>query len=167
MIASAGALKALQSGETQPDDPQYGLHDPFEPISVTFAIGSYNPVSTGKIALLPLETPGHTPGALSWNWWSCERTNCKAIVYADSLSPISNDEYLFKDHPEYLAQYQMGLAALAELPCDILLAPHPSASKMLKRMADTGLEGGMDCRAYAQSIEARLNKRLAEEANRQ
>ncbi len=167
MIASAGAFKALQTGETQPDDPQYGMHDPFEPLSVAFAIGSYNPVTLGNTTLMPIETPGHTAGALTWSWWSCEQSNCKTLVYADSLSPISNDEYRFGDIPLVVDFYRAGLAELAELPCDMLLTPHPSSSQMIKRIEAAGLESGMNCPEYAKSIEARLDKRLADEASKE
>jgi len=166
MIAANAAVQGLTTGMTQPGDPQFGTHDPFEPVSVTFAIGSYNPVSLGKVTLMPLETPGHTAGALTWSWWSCEKTDCKTLVYADSLSPVSSDSYRFSDNPEVVSGYRKGLTSLAELPCDMLLTPHPSSSQMIERMATGGLAGGMNCREYAQSIEARLKKRLAEEAGK-
>ncbi len=165
VIASHGATMALQTGEAQPDDPQYGIHAPFAPAKVARGIGGGDLVSLGKITLIPLETPGHTPGALTWSWWSCERTDCKMIVYADSLSPISSDSYRFSDHPEYVARFRKGLEALAEMPCDIVLTPHPSASRMLVRMAGNGgLVDKGGCRLYAENITARLDSRLAKEA---
>jgi metallo-beta-lactamase class B len=166
MIAANAAVQGLTTGETQPGDPQFGTHDPFEPVTVTFAIGSYNPVSLGKVTLMPLETPGHTAGALTWSWLSCEKTDCKSLVYADSLSPVSSDSYRFSDNPEVVSGYRKGLTSLAELPCDMLLTPHLSSSQMIERMATGGLAGGMNCREYAQSIQASLNKRLAEEADK-
>lgn len=165
VISSQGAAKALTTGETQPGDPQHGMHGPFAPVVVSQNIASFEPVSLDKITLLPLETPGHTPGALSWSWWSCEKTDCKALVYADSLSPLGADDYSFSDHPGYVASYRAGLDGLAELPCDILTTPHPSASWMLERMrSDGGLVGSGDCRKYADAIGERLDKKLAIEA---
>lgn len=165
MIASKGAVRALQTGETQADDPQHGMFDPFEPVDVAFAIGSYNPVTLGKTTMMPIETPGHTAGALTWFWWSCEQSDCKTLVYADSLSPISNDQYRFGVVPLVVEFYRAGLAELAQLPCDMLFTPHPSSSQMIRRMKAGGLESGMTCREYAQSIEERLDKRLADEAS--
>jgi metallo-beta-lactamase class B len=166
MIASTGAAKALQTGETQAGDPQHGMHNPFEPVDVNVAVGTNNPVSIGNVTLMPLETPGHTPGALSWSWTSCEESDCKSIVYADSLSPLAADDYSFSDHPEYVASYRKGLAELAKLPCEVLLTPHPSASKMLDRMRDgSGLDMEGGCAWYANLISERLDGELAIEAS--
>lgn len=167
VIASSGARAALETGETQLDDPQFGMHEPFEPVAVARTVRSGEPVSTGKLALIPLETPGHTPGALSWLWWSCEKTDCKTLVYADSLSPLGSEDYRFSAHPEYVEKYRKGLAELSELPCDILLTPHPSASWMFRRMRDAGgLIGSGSCADYAASVGQRLDKKLASEAGR-
>ncbi|WFL77249.1 subclass B3 metallo-beta-lactamase [Altererythrobacter arenosus] len=164
LVASHGAAKALESGEVQPDDPQYGMEGGFEPITVARKVRSFEAVSLGKIALLPLTTPGHTSGALSWSWWSCEKTDCKVLVYADSLSPVSSETYRYGDHPEYIESYRAGLKALADLPCDIVITPHPSASQMLARMQDEdGLVDKAGCRSYASGVEARLAKRLSDE----
>ena len=35
---------------------------------------------------------------------------CITIVYADSLSPVSADEYRFTDHPDYVAMFAAGSA---------------------------------------------------------
>ena len=50
--------------------------------------------------LTAMATPGHTPGALSWRWESCDGGVCRTMVYADSLTPVSRDDYRFSDHPE-------------------------------------------------------------------
>ena len=80
--------------------------------------------------LTAVATPGHTPGALTWHWGSCDGGVCRQIVYADSLTPVSRDNYRFSDHPAYLAAYRASIAKVAALDCDILLTPHPSASNM-------------------------------------
>jgi metallo-beta-lactamase class B len=95
---------------------------------------------------------------------SCEGDDCKTIVYADSLSPISSGDYRFSDHPDYVAAYYAGLDRLAELDCDILLTPHPSASGMRDKLIAGDLTAGPTCRDYAEGIRTRLDARLAEEA---
>ncbi|HEY4614495.1 MAG TPA: hypothetical protein VIG75_03435, partial [Citricoccus sp.] len=35
---------------------------------------------------------------------------------------------------DYVAAYRAGLSKIADLECDILLTPHPSASAMVERM---------------------------------
>ena len=58
------------------------------------------------IKLTALATPGHTIGALSWQWQSCDAAGCLTLVYADSLSPVSADAYRFTDHPDYVAMFR-------------------------------------------------------------
>jgi metallo-beta-lactamase class B len=93
-------------------------------------------------------------------------------VYADSLTAISDDNYRFSDdaaHPGYLATFRETLARVAALPCDILITPHPSASRLWARIgpgANEPLADKQACRAYAQGASDRLDGRLAEEAAR-
>lgn len=165
MIASHGAATAMASGETQANDPQADFGDTFEPVEVTGTVGSYDFVSLGKLSLIPLQTPGHTPGSLSWSWWSCEKTDCRLLVYMDSLSAVSSDNYHFSDHPEYVAAFENSLSELAKAPCDILLTPHPSASKMLERMGSKrGLAAKSDCSWYPKAADTSLTARLGKES---
>lgn len=174
VVASTIAANVLRSGVADPSDPQSGMHDPMEPARAVVPIAPGQVVTFGGIEFRSIATPGHTPGALSWQWEICgERSyepaqdpeDCVSIVYADSLSPVSNDEYRFSDHPEYVAEYRAGLQRLREIKCDILLTPHPSASKMLERAATGSLEGGLTCLEYANTVERRLNARLEREAS--
>jgi metallo-beta-lactamase class B len=87
------------------------------------------------------------------------------IVYGDSLSPVSSDEYRFTDHPDYVSMFRGGIARLAGLDCDLLLTPHPSASDMRTRL--TGQAAWIDsdgCKVYAEKVGKRLDDRLAKEA---
>jgi metallo-beta-lactamase class B len=160
---SGPATNVLRSGKDSPDDPQFGLHPPMAPAAVARAIADGEKVERGATRLTAIATPGHTPGALSWSWESCEGKDCLTIVYADSLNPISNDIYRFSDHPEYLAAFRQGIERLAQADCDLLLTPHPSASAMPRRLASGGLRDAGACRAYAAAIMERLEKRLQKE----
>lgn len=165
IVASRAAAQVLRTGEDDPADPQFGMHPAMKPVTVDVVVDGGETVRTENTVVTAISTPGHTPGALSWSWQSCEQgTGCKQIVYADSLSPIGSDSYRFGDHPAYLAAFRAGLQSLAQTPCDILLTPHPSASDMVKRAAGGSLVGGITCSAYAASIGARIDKRLTEEA---
>ena len=165
LVTSAPAEQVLNTGVPGTDDPQGGMHKPFRAANVGRVIGDGGDVRLGNIRLFAMTTPGHTPGALSWRWESCDGGVCRTIVYADSLSPISRDDYKFSDHPAYLAAYRDSIAKIAASRCEILLTPHPSASDMKQRM--TGKEKLFDpegCKVYAASLSKRLDDRLAKEA---
>lgn len=166
IVASLEAKAVFVSGKADPHDPQYGMHDAMVPVEVGKVVADGETVSLGGTGFTAIATPGHTPGALSWQWESCAGSECRTIVYADSLSPVSSDSYRFSDHPAYLAAYRTGLDALAALDCDILLTPHPSASEMVRRAAAGSFHGANQCKAYSGGILERLDARLAQEASR-
>jgi metallo-beta-lactamase class B len=166
VYTSPAGARALETGAAGPDDPQYGMHEPMHPVpsNVIGEVTPGEPLTIAGLAFIPVATPGHTPGALSWQWQSCEGGDCVTIVYADSLSAVSSDSYRFSDHPDYVAAYRAGIERLAALDCDILLTPHPSASGMRDKLLADDLAAGTNCRDYAASIEVRLDERLFEEA---
>ena len=164
VIASPAAAKVLTSGVAGADDPQAGMQKPFPAARVDRVIEDGGTVRLYDILLTAVATPGHTPGALSWYWESCGGGVCRSIVYADSLTPVSRDDYRFSDHPDYLAAYRASIAKVAALNCDILLTPHPSASDMVRRLALAKVENPNACRDYAQSLTKQLDERLAKEA---
>jgi metallo-beta-lactamase class B len=165
LMASAPAARAFKSGVVSADDPQSGSLKPFPAATVGRVIRDGDEVRLGNIMLTAMATPGHTPGALSWRWVSCDGGVCRTIVYADSLSPVSSDAYRFNDHPEYLAAYRASIAKIADSPCEILLTPHPSASHMRERLAvGRPLLDPDACKAYAAALTKQLDDRLAKEA---
>ena len=164
LYASAAAAKVLNTGAAGAGDPQAGMQKPFDPARVDRIIKDGDQVRLGDLMLTAVATPGHTPGALSWHWVSCYSGICRSIVYADSLTPVSRDNYRFSDHPEYLAAYRASIAKVAALDCDILLSPHPSASHMVSRFGDANVEDRNACRNYAADITKQLDERLAKEA---
>jgi len=164
LLASAEAAPVIATGFIAATDPQAGMHKPFPAARVDGIVTDGEVINLGALALTPIATPGHSPGALSWQWESCDKKRCVSIVYADSLSPVSNENYYFSDHPGYVELYQQGLNKIAGLDCQILLTPHPSASKMRDRLSRAeGLIDTNGCVAYAENISKRLKKRLIKE----
>lgn len=170
VLARAPAVETLKRGASDRSDPQFLELKPFPAVANVKSIADDEIVTVGPLALQAIATPGHTAGGTSWTWRSCEGDDCRQIVYADSLTAMSDDTYRFSDddaHPGYLAAFRETLARVAALPCDILITPHPSASGLWSRigpganrpLVDTGA-----CRAYAQKATERLDKRLADEA---
>jgi metallo-beta-lactamase class B len=86
------------------------------------------------------------------------------IVYADSISSVSADNYRFADHPAYVASFRASLDKIAALQCDLLITPHPSASNLFDRLAGQAplIDPGA-CRKYAQRGSAALDQRLGKE----
>jgi metallo-beta-lactamase class B len=165
LFASPAAARVLQTGAASADDPQAGMHQPFPAARVDRVIHDGEQVRLGNLVLTAVATPGHTPGALTWHWGACDGGVCRQIVYADSLTPISRTDYRFTDHPTYLAAYRASIAKVAALDCDILLTPHPSASRLVDRMIGREpLENANACRDYAAGLTKQLNERLAKEA---
>lgn len=167
VVTTAAAAKVLRTGVTDPGDPQAGsAHPPFPPVTGQIvSLDPLDPQTSVPKGFRPIFTPGHTLGALSWNWRECEAGTCKTIVYADSLNPISSDGYRFSSHPDLVKAFRGGIAAVSGAPCDILIAPHPVAASWRDRLL--GLKPLIDpagCGAYAMVASQRLDKRLAEEA---
>lgn len=170
VLAREPAATALRRGANDRSDPQFGQLKPFAPIANVRTIGDEETVTVGPLSLQSIPTPGHTPGAASWTWRACDGDDCRQFVYADSLSAFSDDRYRFGDdqaHPGYVAAFRQALDRVAALECDILVTPHPSASRLWSRIgpgASEPLANTAACREYARSARERLDKRLAEEA---
>lgn len=166
VITSPVAARVIESGIADPLDPQNSMHPAMRAVDgqLIMALTPGQSTELHGTRFTPLATPGHTPGALTWQWESCDNGECLSIVYADSLSAVSADDYRFSDHPGYVQAYRNGIAELAALDCDILLTPHPSASAMRDKLIAGDLTSGMDCADYAADRLERLEARLAIEA---
>lgn len=168
IVTTAAAAAVLRTGKPGAGDPQAASdHPPFPP--VTGRIATFTRATTQRFAGLsfrPIFTPGHTPGALSWRWRDCDGSDCKTVVYADSLNPISADGYRFTDNPRLVAAMRKGLTDLARSDCDIVLAPHPTSALLRDRLLGTRpMVNANGCRDYATTASARLDARLAQEKN--
>jgi metallo-beta-lactamase class B len=173
VAASLWSATALRQGVTAPDDPQHDLGPtPIGTIGRVDVLHDGQTVRVGGAALTAHFTPGHTPGGTSWSWVSCEGKRCLHMVYADSLTAVSADNYRFSAHPELLRGFYKSFATLEALPCDILLSAHPGFSSTLQKLKarDSGqLDAFVDsqsCRKYAAAARVGLKKRLAQEAEK-
>ncbi len=165
MVARAEAKDALESGTVHPLDPQKGLFEPVEGVKVDQTIGDGETLKIGNQTLTAIATPGHSPGGTSWTWKSCERQNCIYMVYADSLSAVSRNDYLFTDHPQQITNLVWSIARVGTLkPCDIVITPHPAQSNLFERLAGAEpLVNSQACAIYAHSASQRLEARLKKE----
>jgi metallo-beta-lactamase class B len=165
LVASANAAAVFRTGAPGAGDPQAGMHPPFRAVRVDRVIKHGETVRLFDLQLTAVETKGHTHGALSWHWVSCDGGVCRNMVYADSLTPVSRDDYRFSDHPGALEAFRTSLTRVAGLDCEILITPHPSASNLVARLGGRApLEDSGACRDYAAKLSRQLDERLAKEA---
>jgi len=171
VYASAAQAVALRSGGIDPKDPQFGMAGNFPAVTNVQVYADGEAVSVGAVRLIGHATPGHTPGSTTWSWRSCEQDHCINMVYADSLTAIGSDSYQYSDpkYPERLQDFRAGLQSIAELPCDLLISPHPEASdydKRRKRQLAGEPHALLDknaCRTYAEKAGKRLNRVIERE----
>lgn len=159
----------LRSGKNTRQDPQ------FLELTAMAAVANVQPLTDGqelKLGALKLTahaTPGHSPGGGSWTWQSCEGKQCLQMAYVDSLSAISDDVFRYSDeqaHPGYLAAFKQSLKKVAALRCDVLVTPHPQASRLWERLGEKATQALVDpqaCRHYAARGLAGLETRLKKE----
>jgi len=167
VVAREPAARVLERGRSDRGDPQYAQLEPLAPVARVQRIADGESLVLGPLRLTAHATPGHAPGGTSWTWRSCEGEACLDLAYVDSLSAISDDAWRFRDHPDYVAAFRRTLDAVAALPCDILVTPHPAASGLWARLgprAGQPLAQAGACRAYAGQARAGLDRRLAGEA---
>lgn len=174
VAASARGAEALQRGENTTDDPQYAFGKQFNgypPVKNVKIIRDGETLKVGNASITAVFTPGHTPGSTSWSWQTCEAGKCLNFVYADSVSAVAAPGYKFTDHPEVIAGMRRGLARLTEVPCDIVVSTHPSATNLdakIKKRAELNGAGpdpfvDQGCKALAAGALKGLEARIAEE----
>lgn len=166
LAAGPFAAQALRSGKHYPDDPQATWLEkyPMAPARVDRVIRDRGTLALGGVSFTALATPTHTSGSTSWTWTACENKVCRTMALADSVNAISADGYRFMDNPGRRIGVVAGLDRIANMPCDILLTPHPESSNLFERLSGRApLFDPGACRAYAKAGNDRYRKRLAEE----
>lgn len=156
VLSSPHGIGVLGAGAPGPDDPQYGYGQSmkFPPVKNLRAIKDGETLRLGDIAITAHHTPGHTPGGVTWAWRSCEGSDCKSLVFADSLTAVSAPGFRYTAdpaHPSRIDEFRRTIAKVAALPCDIVIAAHPQASV------------GKTCATLAADAAKRLDQRIAEE----
>ena len=166
VLSRAAALPVLRSGRSERNDPQHLGLKPFPAVPGARSIADDAHVQVGPLSVQVHATPGHAPGSTSFSWRSCAGTDCRQVVYADSVSALADGEYLYRDHPDYGTAFKAGMQVLAGIePCDILLMPHPSVSDLWPRLRGEQPMGSAGaCRALATTGLQNLQKRLDREA---
>ena len=160
-------LIALRKGDMDMRDPQVPFRMPgFPPVPVIETLADNAVVRVGAVEIQTHATPGHSLGGTSFTWASCEGTTCHAMAFADSLSAVAPDTYRFSDpanSPAFATMLRGTFDTVAALPCDILISPHPIASRLWYRLGDAPSEPLVDataCKRYVEAGARRLDARL-------
>lgn len=175
VVASSAGAAAMQRGRGGTDDPQFEYGDSFPPIASVQVIRDRETLTVGGTGITVHYTPGHTPGSTTWAWQSCERDRCLNLVYADSLTPVSDDTFKYSGdarYPTALQDFERSIERIRSLKCNILISPHPESVKLWDRL-ERRTSGDRDalvdpesCQDYAQAVQKRLEERIASEKGR-
>jgi metallo-beta-lactamase class B len=172
VAASRWSASTIEAGKGIPGDPQLSIVLPYPSVPTVRPISDGEVLRGGDVALTAHFTGGHTPGGTTWTWRSCEGGRCADLVYADSQSPVSADDFLFTrntTYPSAVADFEHSFSVLESLSCDILLTPHPGASNVFERLAsrDSGNANAFvdpdACRRLAKDARRQLDERIAKE----
>ena len=175
VAASPSSAPVIESGKAGRDDPQYHIALPYPAASNVRVIADGDTLRVGPIAITAHFTPGHTKGGTTWSWRTCDAGECVTFVYADSQTPVSDDTFLFTrntNYPTVLSDFERGFAVLDRLTCDVLVTPHPAASRLWERLDARGrgdaaaLRDPEACRKYAANARKALANRVARESGR-
>lgn len=176
VLASKWSALVLEGGGVATDDPQHGELLPISPVRNVNQLADAESFRVGDVVMTMHLTPGHTAGGTSWTWKSCQADVCRAMVYADSLSPISANGFRFSDssrYPRALQDFEKSFSFLESTPCDVLITAHPEASDLWNRLE--ARERGVKtdpmvnpdaCKQLAEHGRVLLERRLAQERNR-
>ena len=173
VAASPAAARVLKEGTVGKGDPQFDAASPatIPKVPEVTEVADLGTVKVGEIIVKAYATPGHTPGSTTWSWTSCQTDDCKTVVYADSLNPVSLGDFRFSGgngHPDISDQFAGSIARVAALPCDIVLSVHPGMTETFEKLSarKPGKNTFVDpsaCAAYANAAQEKLRARLDEE----
>jgi len=157
LVSNAESAALLARGGS--DDIHFGDDLLFPPLSVDRLLQDGEVVVLGNLELQVHFVPGHTPGSMAWTWHDRRDGEPVAIAYVDSLSAPG---YQLRNNPRYpniIEDYRSTFATVRNLPCDLLVTPHPGGSGWTFK-AEAAQPVPMDCRGYAEGAEKNLHKIL-------
>ena len=148
VMAAPWTARALVQGVPLDDDPQIGFGkaaNAFPAVKNVKVVQDGEVIKVGPLAITAHLVPGHTPGNTAYTWDACDAAaggtpRCLHMVYADSLTAVSSDDYRFTDHPDLVRTFRASIATLEALPCDIVVSTHPDFTDIpgkLKRRGTT------------------------------
>lgn len=162
VIASPRGAAGLRAGVHQEDDPQLAYGGSWPRVTQIQEVEDGEVIELGHTAITAHATPGHTMGSMSWSWEACEGEDCKAIVFASSLNPVSAEgfRYTAPSSAAIVRAFAASQRLLKRLPCDILISAHPENAGDGRYNDSLGA-----CSRYAERSRGLLANRLEAERN--
>lgn len=157
LVSNAESGRLLASGGA--GDIHFGDGLMFPPVNVDRYVLDGETVELGNVQFQVHFIPGHTPGSMAWTWQDRRDGKVVDIAYVDSLTAPG---YQLLDNPRYphlLNDFRFTFAKVRDLPCDLLLTPHPGASGW-RYVEEAKQETEMDCKSYAVQAQLQLDKQL-------
>ena len=175
VLADPWSAAVLSNGGIGRGDPQFGIINGIPPVRRVRILRPSQLVRLGPLVIASHPASGHTPGGTTWTWQSCEAGHCLNLVYANSMTPVSADNFRYSTNPDYRTGFSdltEGIGFVDSAPCDILLTAHPDASNFWNRIDSHNRHNVPDllfdphlCHTFAQSAREQLLKRMAAEAS--
>lgn len=131
LFASKPDAPALESG-TPPSQTNYGLVK-FPPVKVDRLLVDGQPVKLGDVAMIPLVTPGHTPGCTTWTMAVKDGARTLRVVWPCSLSVGGNILKHNAGYPGIVADYRWSFARMRRIPADVVLPAHTELTGLWER----------------------------------
>jgi metallo-beta-lactamase class B len=154
VLASAESAWLLAHGGS--DDLHFGDEILFPPVTTDRLVHDGEAVELGGLRLTAHLIPGHTPGSTAWTWTDAREGKPVRIAYVDSLTAPGYRVHGHPRLPNLPADYARSFDLVRQLPCDLLLTPHPDASGWSYADGKAVQATPMDCRAYADAAERAL-----------
>ena len=151
VLASSETARALGLGHPVPEDPQFEADASQNFPAFTDGVRAVKDgevTRLGATAITAHYTPGHTPGATTWTWQSCEGARCLNMVYVDSLTAVANDTFRYtggNGRPSIVDGFRASLRKVGGAAVRCGDSTHPSATGMddkLARRTKAGLAPG-------------------------
>lgn len=149
------------------DDLHFGDEILYPPVHADRLLQDKEIVSLGGIDFTAHFVPGHTPGSIAWTWTDTRDGKPVRIAYVDSLSTPGYQVVGNPRYPRIVEDFRHSFATVRDLPCDLLLTPHPGASGWNYADIRATDHAPIDCRTYADRAEKQLDARISGERAKQ
>jgi metallo-beta-lactamase class B len=132
LFASPGDRGALESGRP-PSEYLDGETSTFAPVRVDATLTDGKPVRLGGVEMMPVITPGHTPGCTSWTMQVRENGRPLSVIFPCSLTVAGNKLIGNQGYPAIVRDFRASFARLGKLKANVVLPARPEFADVLGR----------------------------------